>query len=133
MRTNVYEYAVCIQNPTPWGRINKGPPVSGTARSQIRPWVSLVKTSSKVMKGTMLSSTSVRRFSHSSRPVYWSTKTNHAVGATTIPTYCTLFQKTLVDTSALPTSSAYPNNHSAPASANNTIALLPGTGRRNHT
>ena len=80
----------------------------------------------------MANRTLLRRVSHFSRPEYWSTKASHITGTLTMPRYSTLAQKTWVGKSALPSSSAYPSDHTATASMSNARGIAPGAEWRRH-
>jgi len=106
------------------------PLVSCSMLLQIRPWASLVQTSSRVTRGTITNRATLRRVSHFSRPVYCSARANHITDTLTMPRYSTLAQKTWVGKSALPSSKAYPSAHSATASMSNASGVAPDAGRR---
>ena len=72
---------------------------------QIRPWASLVQTSSRVVRGMRQPSSRVRADTHRSRPVYSSARASQAMGMVTMPRYWSLAQKILVGRLPLASSS----------------------------
>src|SRR5205085_12496526 len=84
------------------------------------------------MRGSTSNRATMRRDNHLARPVYWSVKTSHNVGAQTEPSHEILSQKSVVDKSGLISSSPYPNAHSATASMSKQNVVAPGAGRRCH-
>src|SRR5260370_6610293 len=82
------------------------------------------------MRGSMTNMAMVPRVSHPPRPVYCSTKVSHSVGAQAAPSQAMLSQKSAVDKSGLPSSMAYPSDHSATANMSKQKATAPGAGRR---
>src|SRR5438105_7065667 len=84
------------------------------------------------MRGSTTNRAMMRRDNHLARPVYWSAKASHSVGAQTDPSHAILSQKRVVGKLGLISSSAYPNAHSATASISKQNAVAPGAGRRCH-
>jgi len=97
--------------------------------SHISLWNSLVQARPKVMTGKIVSRIRLRLVSHRSRPVYCKTKTNKAGGTVTMPIYCILAIKILVDRSGLTLWRALRNAHSAVASIKINSVLAPGVDR----
>src|SRR5947207_5712732 len=98
----------------------------------MKPCVPLVKASSRVTSGSTVRRTTMRRVSHCTRPVYWSAKTNQAVGAITVPSQVTLSQKTTVDRSELPSVTTFPSDQRATPNMRRMKAVAPGAERRRH-
>src|SRR6266568_1242421 len=82
------------------------------------------------MRGSTTNRAIMRRDNHLARPVYWSAKASHSVGALTEPSHAMLSQKRVVGKSGLASSRAYPSDHSATASMSRQNAVAPGAGRR---
>src|SRR5438067_6193069 len=98
----------------------------------MKPCVPLVKASSRVTSGSTVRRTTMRRVSHCTRPVYWSAKTNQAVGAITVPSQVTLSQKTTVGRLELPSVTTFPSDQRATPSMRRMNAVAPGAERRRH-
>src|SRR5438105_1182168 len=109
-----------------------GTPGSNLKLYSIRWRNGLVQTSSSVTRGSTNKMVTMGRDSHFARPVYWSAKASHRVGAPTEPSHPMLSQKRVVGKSGLTSSNAYASAHSATASISRQNAVAPGAGRRCH-